>query len=175
MQIDTQNFPYSDVVNSTTIKAFQVTNTTEGRIDGGTIFQYSEVTDTSTGVARELLLTTPSAKDIHLTIKVITEGEADFKFYEDTTTTSTGIAVTSCNRDRGSATVATMTVKHSPTVSGNGTLIQSKHWVNNRDSSEGNREQNKWILDVSSKYLISVKNDSSANNQIAIELNWNEV
>lgn len=159
-----------------TTKALVTIDTSHHEVHEGDMFVYCEVNDITNGAVRDILFVTPATKSCHLVINVVSEAEADFKFYESTTASNNGTGVTAYNRKRTSTNTATALVYHTPTVAGGseGTLLCMKHWGSGKSNGGEDRSANEWILKASTKHLIRVTNATASNNQIAIELEWYE-
>lgn len=158
-----------------TTNAIKVIDYPHNELHGGDAFVYCEVTDVSGSAARDILIVTPNTtKWAHMFIEVGSESEADYKLYEDATTSADGTGVTEVNRDRNSGSAATVVVTHTPTVSTTGTLICQDHWGSGKKSGGADRAIEEWILKQNAKYLVRVTNATGSANQIAIALNWYE-
>lgn len=145
------------------------------RIIDGEAFHVAYVGIVPNTNSATLLLTTPNTtKRIYLSFKVGTNALVEYFLYENPTVTNVGTDVTSYNRDRNSATAATLDVNHTPTVSSAGTEISHGYLVTNNINSE--RVDDKlWKLKANEEYLVRVTNNSGGNAYVTILLDWNEV
>lgn len=136
----------------------------------------SHVVDLTNGATRDILIVTPvsASRNYHMYIEVVTESEADFKLYEDTTTSNNGTTLNARNRNRANPVVSESEVGfyHTPTVTGVGTLIEEEHWGSGKGVGGTSRGQNEWIFKNNAKYMIRVTNSTTQNNHIAIKINY---
>lgn len=123
-----------------------------------------------------ILLTTPdTAKYAHCVLQVVTESEAHVYLYENPTISAAGTAVPSYNRNRNSATVAGLTITHTPTVTATGAVILlEQHFGSGKGVGGNERGAEEWILKRNEQTLIRVTNMTASNNQIWVTINWYE-
>ena len=140
----------------------------------GNSYVITRAIDVLNGETTDVLIVTGSNKDIHLYATVISESEAEFCLYEDTTTSNDGTVVQAYNRNRLSSNTPVTITKHTPTVTNVGTCIYTKHWGSGKDVGAEARAENAFILKRNSKYLLRVLNATSSNNYVSFLLNWYE-
>lgn len=142
-------------------------------IHGGRAFVYCEQNTLGNEGTRDILLVTPNTtRWSHLTFGFRSSGEANFVFYEGTTTSDDGTAVTPMNRNRNSDHTAGMLVYHTPTVSAVGTQLCTRHFGAGRTPGE-ERGISEWVLRQNTKYLIRVTSEA-ASNDISSAFDWYE-
>lgn len=118
---------------------------------------YQDTTlDTDDTVA--LVFTTPdTTKWMHFVLTSQVTGPATIQLFETPTLSAEGTALTPVNRNRNSASVSTMVVKHTPTVTVNGTKLSEK-WVGSdgfKEISGGSvRGDSEMILKQDTQYLV---------------------
>lgn len=140
----------------------------------GAAFHVSDVNIVPNTNSRTLLLTTPNTtKRVHIAFKIGTNVLVQYFLYENPTISNTGTAVTSYNRDRNSSSAATLTVKHTPTVSDVGTILSQGYLVTNNINNE-RVEDRLWVLKQNEEYLLRVTNNSGGNAYITILVDWYE-
>lgn len=155
--------------------SWQVIDYEHHEIHSGSSFVVADCTDLGNGASRELLIVTPNtAKWAHLLVKIITESEAHWYLYEDATTSSDGTGLTEVNRNRNSATTATAVVTHTPTLTGDGTLIYQEHYGSGRGNGGENRGESEFVLKQNAKYLVRLTNATTSANYVTIVLDWYE-
>ena len=122
----------------------------------------------------EILIVTPdSDTETHINFSVVSDAVVTLSIYESTTLTG-GTALTPYNRDRNSGTGSTLIITHTPSGSGDGTLIFS--WKAGANTpvgggAEGN-EINILILKRNAKYLLRASGSNGDN--ITTILDWYE-
>lgn len=172
------NGVYRNVVLDNSTGVLPSISFTHHNIHDGDTFSYSEVTDVPNAAVRDVLIVTPNTTHwAHLYVEVMTEAEADYKFYEGTVTTGDGTACSEINRNRNlTAVTATTVITHTPTVAGGaeGTLLEWKHWGTGKGVGGAGRDIEEWVLKQGTKYLIRVTNATTSANQVSITLIWYE-
>ena len=135
---------------------------------------FIEVADDGTALIR---ITTGANKKIHTVYRVVAEGKAYVRFYEDTTYTEDGSAMVEFNNERSQADSTETIARFTPTIDSLGTLLLE-------DILEGgtgplsvgatNGTRTEWVGNVSSDYLIHVTNVSGQAKDISILVQWYE-
>lgn len=120
---------------------------------------YQDIT-MSTNDIIYLCFTTPDTTTwMHWVLTAQTTGAATIELYEAPTLSAEGTAVTPLNRNRNSAKVSAMVVKHTPTVTSPGTKISEK-WVGSvgfKETTGGeSRGGSELILKQNTQYLIKL-------------------
>jgi len=147
------------------------------RIHEGSAF-YAQHIDSSmadTDTIKLLLVTPDTTTWIHLIWGMDTTGNCTVEFYEACTTSNDGTALSIYNRQRNSALTPSLVVKHTPTVTNNGTLLQSFYsGSSGRFVTEAveSRNENEWILKQNTKYLIQLTAHASIKGRLFC--NWSE-
>lgn len=155
--------------------ALEVIEYEHHEIHSGSSFYVTYTVDLGNGASQDILLVTPdTTKWAHMVGSVTTESEAHVYFYEDTTTSNDGTAMTEFNRNRNSGTAATVVATYTPTVTGVGTLIWESHFGSGRGVGGGARSENEFVLKQNTKYMLRVTNATANANYIAIAINWYE-
>jgi hypothetical protein len=123
------------------------------------------------------LLTVPASTYPHLrTISTSSDGGPyTVELFESPTTTANGTAKTAHNNDRNSSNTSGTTVYTGPTVSADGTLLESVLAPSTRGSA-GFDSTEEWILKASTNYLIKITNNTSGagTSEFAITFAWYE-
>ena len=132
----------------------------------------------------DFLIVTPATPEVNfgsLSLKV-GDGDVDVQFYEDTTTSDPGAALTELNVNRLSAITPGTVITFGPTVTGVGTLLHTD-WVpptgtgigqTANGSFSGGGKGEEWILKASTQYMIRITNNSGATLDYAWEMSWYE-
>jgi len=144
-------------------------------IHDGESFTASYKADIGNGANLDLLIVTPNT-DIraHFTYEIDVEAETDVLLYENVTATA-GDAIVEYNRDRNSATAATVVVTSSPSaITAGTTLIRSYHLGTGKSFGGGSRDVHEFILKKNTKYLFRLTNATTSNNYMAVKLDWYE-
>lgn len=139
---------------------------------------YAEIFDATLSDTHTIimLITTPNTLEYaHSRMMVQVTKATTVLFYEGTTVSAAGGAVTESNRERNSAHPATVVVTSKPTITANGTLLQTsyigtggKYGVGGTDSA-----LNEWVLKANEKYMIILTSNED-NNKGIIGINWYE-
>lgn len=147
------------------------------KIHEGAAFTASFKADVAGGGVMDILIVTPNTtKYAHFTYEIECELETDILFYEAPTATAAANPIVAYNRDRNSATAATVVITHTPTSITEGTtIIRSSHVGSGKSYGGGERATHEFILKKNTKYLLRLTNAvSNATNQIAVKLDWYE-
>jgi hypothetical protein len=149
-------------------------------IHDGLLFEtFHKASVASSGVMNVSILT-PAAGYIHLRPSAVsTSGDlVTIAFYEGTTMT-VGTGLTAYNHNRNSTKAPTVVVKHTPTITADGTLL-GQSFIGGGTGVGGSRsggergEVNEWVLKPSTQYLLRITNGSSAANVIQANVLWYE-
>lgn len=131
------------------------------------------------GASSDILLAVPAGVFPHLNTTLITTdtGGVDVKFYEGTTTSADGTAVSTFNRNRNSTNTPSTVITHTPTVTGVGTLIHDALIpAPAKDAGLISAAVNEeWVLKPSTKYLLRVTNNSGGNVEVVFDVAWYEI
>ena len=158
-----------------TSHALQIISDAEHHIHEGHSFFFTDANDLGNGAVRDVLLVTPdTAKFAHLTFGVSSEAEINVVLYEATTTSADGAAISELNRDRNSATVATMVATSAPTVTAVGTLLLNFLSGSGRASPTEVSFNRELILKRNTKYMFRITNATSNANGVVLEVGWYE-
>ena len=145
------------------------------QIHEGKTFTVLEVTDLGNGAVRDILGVTPDTTEwAHLVWEIEHELETSIQFYQDTTYSDNGTAISSINRNGNSTNIATTLVYHSPTITNVGTLIGTIQQGSGKKAGGSDRLANEFILKQNTAYLIRITNLTANNNLIFMKLNWYE-
>ena len=145
------------------------------QIHAGNTFTVLEVTDLGNGAVRDILGVTPDTTEwAHLVWEIEHELETSIQFYQDTTYSDNGTAISSINRNGNSTNIATTLVYHSPTITNVGTLIGTIQQGSGKKAGGSDRLANEFILKQNTAYLIRITNLTANNNLIFMKLNWYE-
>ncbi len=125
----------------------------------------------------ELLVQT-GANYTHITGNMAAEGDFETGLYEDCTFSAAGTALVESNMNRSSATVAATAITHTPTITGDGTLLFVGWMISGtKGKATGGvaRVDTEWILKPNSDYLYRMTNRSEATSIVAMTLQWYEL
>jgi len=104
-------------------------------------------------------------------------GPFDVDFYEGTTVSDNGTAVTACNNNRNSATTAELLIYDTPTITGDGTLLEPILIPGTKQSGAlGSEGSNEWDLKQDEKYMIRITNNTTGggSSNFTINIFWYE-
>lgn len=88
-------------------------------------------------------------------------GPFDVDFYEGTTVSANGAAVSANNNNRNSANTNSMEIYQGPTVTDAGALLEPVLATGNKQSGAiGSDSTNEWILKAGTNYLIRITNNT---------------
>ncbi len=138
-------------------------------------------TDYVAGVTgtRNYLLRSGDTKENHLVFAVSCSGAARVELYEGATVSSVGTAIPSQRLNRKSAKSTEMLVFHTPTITLDGSRIQTLY---NGGSGAGGAQQGgdvsahqdaEWLLKQSTDYLVRLTFEASSN--VGVVFEWYEV
>jgi len=114
----------------------------------------------------------------HRIISVAALGNSLVQFYEGTTTSSDGTALTIFNRNRNSANTSGTTLFYTPSVTADGTELPPDYIFGGSKSKAGGGEggfDSEYVLKPSTKYLVRITNQSGAAENIIISPTWYEI
>jgi len=124
----------------------------------------------------ELVVITPNTtKWIHALFGVSATGSSTMQVFKDVITSNDGTLITPFNRNENSDREPTALIKHSPTITNDGTLRQTKFCgVTGKFStdSEELRNQSEIILKRNAKYLLRLTAETSIKGKLFV--NWYE-
>ena len=142
-------------------------------IHDGSYFKASATSDLSINNTLDFLLVTPNTtKWGHFFFTVENESEADMKVYEANVLTSNGTAVSAINKNRNSATTASITAFLYPSIGSTGSQIYTWHSGSGRGGGGSDRNDDEWILKQNSNYLMRIT--ATAAGWVAIRAAWYE-
>lgn len=122
--------------------------------DGDAFACHLAGTALNTGDILQLLIVTPDSDHwAHMTFMATATGEGYISIYEGVVTSANGTAVAVYNRNRNSATAATLTAYHTPTVTNVGTEIRGDYVGAGKSSGGDFRARAEWVLKKNVKYL----------------------
>ena len=156
--------------------AFCSIDTAHHRVHEGKSFTVSHKADVANGANFDFLIVTPNTtKRAHMTVELDVEAETDMLLYEAVTATA-GTALTAYNRDRNSASTATVSVTHTPTgITEGTTIIRTHHLGSGKSYGGGERQTHEFILKQNTKYLFRLTNATGSNNYMSVKFDWYEV
>ncbi len=150
------------------------------KIHEGKLFTIAKrFTVTNVGGTHEFLGVVPAAVFPHFRSLTITSdgGPNDVDFYEDTTVSANGAAVTPYNNNRNSITIPELLIYDIPTITGDGTLLEPILIPGTKQAgSFGSEASNEWILKASSNYMIRITNNTvgAGTSNFTINMFWYE-
>jgi len=104
-------------------------------------------------------------------------GPLDVDFYEETTVSDNGIAVTSYNNNRNSTNAAGLLIYDSPTITDDGTILEPILIPGTKQAgSFGSEASNEWILKADTNYMIRIINNTTGagTSKFTINMFWYE-
>ncbi len=122
-------------------------------------------TTIAAGGTADILLQNPSGNFSHIRLYQFasTTAPGTVTLYEGTTFTDAGTALTEHNRRRSSSTTANLVVTHTPTVTANGTELETDLIAGERRVGGTARTTvQEWLLNQNEDYLIQYTNESNA-------------
>jgi len=115
------------------------------------------------GVDYLIHLTAPdTTKRIHLELFVRASLETNVSIYEAPTGVTGGSDKTPVNRNRNSATAATLAITEGVSLSTNGDLLSAEHFGANKVGGETG-ERKEWILKQGEEYIIKISSEAVSN------------
>ena len=146
-------------------------------IHDGRSYIVTDAVSVDDGNTRELLIETPdTAVWAHFTFVVTGSLDTTVEFFE-TTTKTTGTAMTELNRNRNSGNSTSVVVTHTPGGAGDGNLIfVAKFGGDTGPSGSGglrgeSRPEGEIMLGQNEKYLIKITSGTNGNN-ITTTMSW---
>ena len=148
-----------DVRIDATTNSLQIIDYAHHEIHSGSHYKqgYRDTTldDTDT---MALVFTTPNTTEwMHWTLTSQTTGPATIQVFRSPTLSAEGTALTPFNRNENSANTSNMVVRHTPTITSNGTKLAEK-WVGSagfkEDSGGSARGDSEIILQQNTQYLV---------------------
>lgn len=154
-------------------------NSEHARIHQGNNFSISDVdTDVDIITPKQYLFITPNtATRIHFTFSLESEPGCTVEFFEDTTVTGNGTALSIINSRRDIANTSEMLAYYDPTVTVDGTrlFIQQSGTSTSGGKVGGHvSHEDEFILDVNSKYQIKITSLAD-NTKVSIYCDWYEL
>ena len=131
----------------------------------GRMYNVSNSFTLGDGSSMEFLIET-GGQNTHTWFQVWGSLNFDVSLYEDTTKVqNSSNLLTVTNRNRTSANTADVVVSHTPTGTGNGTLLYSNSFGSASGPIRGGStgEQQQWVLKPNSKYLAIVTSGGTGN------------
>jgi hypothetical protein len=123
------------------------------------------------------ILVQVGATAAHALLSVAVGGDAEAELYEGTTFSGAGTAATPVNKNRFSATAATTTVTHTPTLTLDGTLLASGYIPGGTKAQSGGGTGSsfaEWVLQTSTDYLIRLINRAGSTQPLGIVIDFYE-
>lgn len=136
----------------------------DSRGDEGRLYVVSGVTTLGNGAVYEILIQVPANDTVRLLMHAGAALDATLELFEGTTVSAAGTAITPIRTNRTVSTPAlNSTWTHTPTVTGDGTLLYTKEMDAGRNvgGSEGN--QSEFTLAASTNYLIRITSNQASN------------
>lgn len=137
-------------------------------IHSGVAFDVSGYTASLANGSSLIFLGKTGAKQVHFHgFNIVTSaGLATIEFFEGTTVSANGTAVSTPNKNRNSTTTATMQVYSGSTVTSNGTLLASRHILSvgggaHIEGGEAN-VSSEWLLKPNTNYMFKITNSSGS-------------
>ena len=145
------------------------------QIHEGNTFTVLEVTDLGNGAVRDILVVSPDTTEwAHLVWEIEHELETLIQFYQGTTYSNNGTAISSFNRNGNSTHIATTLVYHTPTITDVGSLVGTIQQGNGKKAGGSDRLANEFVLKQNCAYLIRITNLTANNDLVFMKLNWYE-
>ena len=127
----------------------------------------------------EVLIQVSSAHDMHLSIKTITGGDATLDIYEGTTVSAAGTSVTVRNHNRKFSDTSNSTITHTPTITGDGTLIWKEYIPGGSTGvAPGAIQQvsaEQTVFKANTNYLFRLTNNAAVTEPLQIQISFYEI
>jgi len=159
--------------------SLQVIDYAHHEIHGGSSFVVSDVDlDVDAAGPKYWRITTPNTtKWAHFTGSLAASGAGTIEFFENPTLTGAGTGLTAYNRNRNSATAATLVVAYDATASADGTRIfltrVSSGGIPARDTGGSIDVRSEFILKQNEDYLLKFTADAD-NTKVWVTFEWYE-
>ena len=119
------------------------------------------------------LLIVAASREVHVVIGAGAGGAAEFKLYENAVASNNGTVITPINRNRYNPLRTKAQFFHTPTLSGNGAMLDQSYIFAASKNVEkvgggGLREEGEWVLHPGKVYLVKAINRSLADIPIII-------
>ena len=141
-------------------------------------FSISYTSTLAAGATATLFFRTPSSvKRMHFVGQVGAGGALQSDFRESATVSLSGTVLTVRNRDRNSSEAATMTARHTPTVTTHGVRLDATLMgttVPGKGAGGSGVQREEWILKANTIYLWRVLSLAAAN-QLSMNGSWYEI
>ncbi|GAG15515.1 unnamed protein product [marine sediment metagenome] len=136
---------------------------------------YSDVADNGNA---DLHIIVGAGKELHVTITVVGEANAEVLIYEGTTYNAAGTAEPIHDKNRVTANTSNALAKHTPTINTLGTVRHHSFLPGGtKKAAIGSVRSNgqEWIFKKSVDYLIRITNRGGADKDFSIEIEFYEV
>ena len=139
----------------------------------GNMYNVSSYFNLNSTGTMEFLIKTPSDESAGHHVWFTVQGSSNFnaQIFEDTTkVANTSNALTAHNRNRTSSNTCQLVITHTPTGSGDGTLLYSNQWggpagpgASSLGEGGATSEAHQWVLKPNTKYLVRVTSTTDSN------------
>lgn len=144
-------------------------------IHSGSMFFIGSYTNLGNGAVYDILFVTPNTTEYaHMIFQIATEAEAMFQYYEGTTTSNDGTAMTTFCRNRQKDNTASVLFYHTPTVTSVGTLVGDGIFGSGKQAGGQIRDSQEFVLKPNTKYMLRVTNNTVTANWYDWFFDWYE-
>lgn len=133
--------------------------------------------DLANGANADVLIKVGANKTLHINVSVYSSGFGTIYFYEDTTASNNGTAITIYNMNRTSDNTSNATTFYTPTVTDVGTqLIVTGIPGGEKKNAIGGiaKPNSEFILAKSKNYMVRVNNSSGDTSDVIMNIEWYE-
>lgn len=153
-------------------------DTVHARVHEGVLYVANRYSASLADDASITLLLRPNGAYVHLRAVGVCGGDAELFLSEGPTVSGNGTEVSTFNKNRVSANVATMEVFHTPTLSADGTelltqLLAGGSGIFLSPGAQSGFEQ-EWVLDPDTDYVVRLTNVSGSNQPAELQLDFYE-
>lgn len=141
------------------------TNIVHQRVHEGRLFSGGYYNASVADTASIYLLVQTGAQDTHAVFYGSSSGDATLEYFEGTTFSAAGTAVSALNHNRQSAKTFTGTITHTPTITANGTQLDGTVFIPGGTKGSGSGGSSTGFLEEmllanSTNYLVKLTNVS---------------
>jgi hypothetical protein len=140
-------------------------------LEEGTLFTHRHIHNIGNGNVSYHLMETPSSPLFYFWWSLNTTGAGKAEFFKEPTVSANGTEGNNFARNRNASDTSPLKCYHGPTVSADGTLLESISFGANGGGKQGTTESMVWKLKPSTKYLLKYTSAAS-NNDFSENLGW---
>lgn len=154
-------------------KSLMVTEHPHSELHAGHSFVVSSIASILGGATFECVIT-PGDQNCHMVMHCSTSGNGIISAVYEGPSFTGGTPVTPINRNRQLNTASTATFVHTPSVTGDGTLLMTFHTDSTKQSGQSERGTEEFVLATNTSYLIRITVDAGAAATFSGVMDWYE-